>query len=416
MEYTIIYGAILFLCFAFFIFQKSSGVFLFLLAEYVLIGVISIICIYYGYVDAADIQLWPYLFLIIIYCISLIPFKSLNEQKHKLVINCDDKIMRFFVLVYIAMSIIAVYVLWPYVSSLLVSKEWNTNRDYLYTNDVAIVNNKLEWVAINFTSYLQIPALIVAFIFVCLNKYRTLRKILFLSITTTVSMKAIYGSSRGIILDYLLLLIAMILVFKKWMPLKKVLHLFTAVGIFSLLTLVYAIDVTVSRFGSRTQFGNNSSVGSLLYYFGHSPITFNIHITRATDMMLGKFGFGPLLSYIGINDTFSKKALGINWGSSFYTYVGYFYIDWGIVGTLALVIFLSYLMYMFIQSDTYTISSLYTIFFYYSFLEKGAFVIGRIFILEFMVYIIIYFLIYVYEYHIVYVENEKQISNCIYFK
>ena len=396
MEYTVIYSMIFVFCFVLFLLLKPSNVFLIILAEYTIIGIASVACIYFGYIETQDIKLWPYLYSILVIIICILPFKSYNTYQSQLNINLNDSAIYFFMTIYILLSVVAVHVFWPYVSSLLASQDWNTNRDFLYTNDVIIVRNRLEWLAINFTSYFQIPALIISFLLICADKAKMGRKLLLIFTTLTVSMKAMYGSSRGILLDYLLLILAMFFVFKKWMPRKRVIIISSILSIIALASLLYSIDVTVSRFGTRTQFGNNSAIGSLIYYFGHSPIIFNAKISRAKDMLMGGFVFGPLLSILGIN-SFNKAALGIDWGTSFYTFVGYFYIDWGIIGTLALVICLSYRMYMIMNSKKISISSLYSVFFYYSFLEKGAFVIGRAFIIEFSVYIFIHFFIKFYE-------------------
>ena len=80
------------------------------------------------------------------------------------------------------------------------------------------------------------------------------------------------------------------------------------------------IEVTDSRFSERSEFGDNSSSGSLVWYFGQAPVVFNNIISRAKQPLLGKYEFGKILSTFGFRDPYIQAETGVNWKTYFYTY------------------------------------------------------------------------------------------------
>ena len=213
MFFTLLYCFSLIILLISGIYYRSSKLYLFILAEYVIVGVMSIICIYNNYLDVSAIRFWPYLILIYSFAICFQPLKINNDRHAVFNIHISDSVLLFFVIAYILMSLIDMKVMFPFVKKVLLNADWNTNRDYLYTNEVVVTNNIIEWFAINFTSYFRIIALIVGFIFICLDKAKVIRKILLICTSISVAMLALYGSSRGILLDYILLFSAMFLFF-----------------------------------------------------------------------------------------------------------------------------------------------------------------------------------------------------------
>ena len=417
MTETIIYCSVLILLLVYGIRTKAGSLFLLLVGEYVVVGIMAVICIQKKYVLYSNVRLWPYFLLLYSYIVCLFPFcarKNKDETRTEIYINND--FANAFAIVYIICSVITVLVYLPYVLELLKNRNWSENRDYMYANDVILTNNIFQSLAVNLTAYLQIPAMIISFDQICKNNSSTLRKILLLSVTACTVVRALYGSSRGILLDYILLMLAVFLFFYKHLPRRKKKQLILLFISASVVALLYAIEVTDSRFSERSEFGDNSSSGSLVWYFGQAPVVFNNIISRAKQPLLGKYEFGKILSTFGFRDPYIQAETGVNWKTYFYTYVGYFYLDWGAFGTLLIIPCIAYSIHRLLQSHSFQLSTLYALFFYCSFLQKGAFVIGRTFSLELLVFLIVYVAMKMfenYEYNYLLCPPSKQ---CKYFK
>ena len=87
---------------------------------------------------------------------------------------------------------------------------------------------------------------------------------------------------------------------------------------------------------------------------------------------------------------------GHKWVQGFYTFVGYFYIDWGIPGIFIIGLVTCFIMTRIVKKRTYNISDLYLIIAYYRFLIKGSLVIGSRYILDLVMHIVLYILIRVF--------------------
>ena len=136
MFFTLLYCFSLIILLISGIYYRSSKLYLFILAEYVIVGVMSIICIYNNYLDVSAIRFWPYLILIYSFAICFQPLKINNDRHAVFNIHISDSVLLFFVIAYILMSLIDMKVMFPFVKKVLLNADWNTNRDYLYTNKV----------------------------------------------------------------------------------------------------------------------------------------------------------------------------------------------------------------------------------------------------------------------------------------
>lgn len=397
MYYTVFYCLILLVLLMIAIINKKGPLYKMQLFYFLFIGIMSVIAIHMDIVVHQNIRLWPYIYLIVCYMVSLKPLEVFHSTHSELNILMNFKYLKCFAVIFIIFSIISCVVFFPQVSTLLESQDWMGNRNFMNENDVIVTHNVSEWIAINFSTYFRLPAAIIFYLFVTFDKYKWTRKVLIFSIVISTFMTAIYGSSRGILLNLFLLLIAMFFVFSNWMDKKEKKRLLYFFAVIGTIGLTYAISVTISRFSEYTSFGSNGTLGSLIFYYGHSPVIFNNNITEATNPMYGKYAFGTLLSMFGIKDTFSVALTGTQWSSWFYTYVGCIYLDWGILISLFLIGLISLMNIKILSKKLLNLSSLYALFFYVSFLQRGALVIGRSFSFEFLVFLLIYFMLFFVE-------------------
>lgn len=349
---------------------------------YTVMAFFSVLSVKYEVVDHQNTTLIPYIFLILIFSISFYPFTQnvaiFTSEKLKADVN---KKYIIFCVIFTIMSLITIRCYIPHIQSLIVSGNWAANRNALYSGDFIFpYTNIIEYIAMNFVSYTRVLALITGFVIL-----RTDRRFI-LGITTillnfmTSICSAIYTSSRGAVVNIVLLILAIYLFFfdEITKSKKKFISILIVLGIISILP--YVIQVTTSRFGS------NAEVASIVSYFGQPPIVFNRSVYTITEHLYGEYAWGTMFGA----GTFDQSQIGGTWGSGFYTYVGWLYIDWGLIGTILVAVFFSFIIYRIIAKKKYNISDLFLVFFVYYTLLQGVFVIGRSYNYSILMAILIY--------------------------
>ena len=415
MLYTICYFSALVSVVIIFIRYKLGIMSVILLAEQAVIAFFAILCIKENLIPSNQLRIWPYLLLAfsgVVCCMPFVYFQKRHSENAEF--DVDINILRIFAIVYIFLTFFAIATYWPHVKELLISQEWGANRDYRYDNEFVVANNIFEWIGINSMKYLSVPAIMTYFILECKNEYSGVRYALLFAIIIGNFMRAMDDSSRGIILDFFLLLVSAFFAFSRWMPKRNKRKLYMLFGTLGVVALIFGIAVTTSRFDKRSaEFGENSSFGSLIYYFGQSPVVFNNNVSHADNPLLGLHMFGVFFPFLGIPDTFSQALTGTWWSTWFYTYVGYFYVDYGLLGTIIIIVCLSYCIYRLTDKQNISLSSLCILFYFYSFIQKGLFVIGRTYIIEYAIYAVIIILIKLTEMMIQ--KSKRKSQGCRYF-
>ena len=127
---------------------------------------------------------------------------------------------------------------------------------------------------------------------------------------------------------------------------------------------------------------------SIIRYLGHAPIVFNEHIFTLPDFAFGNYSLGALFK-----TTFTEASVGGNWDTLFFTFVGWFWIDWSFIGTIIISIIVFSTMNFIIRKKRYDLSDLFLIVTYFQFLTSGVFVIGRQYIYTLISNLIIYALL-----------------------
>lgn len=349
---------------------------------YTAIGLFSVIGAEMKIINYYNTTLFSYLYLIFIFSISFYPFAQNNTQfiSDKLDNKVNIKYV-IFSIVFIIMAMISIKCYIPVVHSLSVSGNWNINRDILYSGELLLpYSNLLEYIAMNFVGYTKILALLIGFTMLRSNEKNLLGIIIiFISFVSSV-LSAACTSSRAQVVHIVLLVVVMYLFFFKNIAKnkKRFITILIILGIIGILP--YIIQVTASRFGV------GSEIISIISYLGQPPIVFSRGVFNIKRCLYGKYSLGILFGL----DTFDQSQIGGAWGSGFYTYVGWLYIDWGLIGTIVIVSIISYIVYKIIAKKKYTISDLYIIFFVYYTLLQGAFVIGRSYIYSIVAALVIY--------------------------
>ncbi len=380
MIYTIFYFILLFFITIFSFSKKCNNLGKMLLVLYTSVAAIATYAISANIIQLKSINFFPYIYLVLCYLIFFSPFltKYNKLSVSKLKYRIDNKIM-IFAIIYLVCTIITIYVYFPYVLENISSNNWAANRLALYSNGLKqVFSNKVEYYSILFVDYFQILALIVGFLFIKENKI--LGYTLIIGEALTVICSSIYTSSRGTLVDLFVLLIAFYFFFYEGLEKKsrKFIYVISSLGLGAIFP--YVVAVTVSRFSSSNA-GN-----AIILYLGQAPIVFNAGVFNIFKYSWGSFGFGNLFGLT----SFTEANVGGTWNSGFFTFVGWFYIDWGIIGVLILGIILSIIFKYIINKRNYKLSDIFLIFSYYQFFLKGVFVIGRSYCFTILATLLIY--------------------------
>lgn len=347
---------------------------------YTFVGVVSVVAVQKGLLQM-EVTLFPYLFLIVIYLIVFFPYldKSINFNVEKLTSKINVKYL-IFIYIFIFTGIITIIYYIPLVKQLIISGEWIQNRNDLYSGTFRFTYTWYQYFALQFVGYTKLLGMIVGFVILRSGEKSMLGLTAILVGCISSILSAMYQSSRGAIVNIILLTFVMVLFFYKELSNNKKRFVVICLLVGIVLIIPYVIDVTISRFSSEGAFD------SLLSYFGQPPIVFNYGVTPINKYLFGTYALGNLFGMKPI----SPSDIGGLWGSSFYSFVGWLFIDWGYIGTLLVSLLISFITYLIIIKKKYDIADVFLLFFIYYTLLQGVFVIGQDYCYNIIVSIIIY--------------------------
>lgn len=364
--------------------QNLMGKMLWLL--YTIVGVCSVIAMKKGLLHT-DVTIFPYMFLILIYLIVFFPFldKSINFNVKKLTSEINIKYL-IFIYIFIFAGLITISYYIPLVKQLMISGAWNENRNNLYSGNFHFSFTWYQYYALQFVEYTKLLGMVLGFLILRSGKRSALGLTAIIISCISTILSAMYQSSRGAIVNVVLLLFAMLLFFYREMSdnKKRLIIICLLLGI--VMVIPYMIEVTISRFSSGGAFD------SLLNYFGQPPVVFNYGVIPIKKHLFGTYAFGNLFGIEPIN----PADIGGLWGSGFYSFVGWLFIDWGYIGTILLSILISFFTRLIIAKKKYDIADVFLLFFIYYTLLQGVFVIGQDYCYNILMSIIIYILVKVF--------------------
>lgn len=369
-----------------------------LLLLYFIISVFSIIIVKFRIMYIPELTLMPFIVLLASYVIIFYPFFSKNNYFD--VENTDIiyyKVYDYLILVYILCTLIVIKVYLPNIIEVIINNNWAEKRNMIYLGEVGkIYNNIFERLAINYINYFSIFALLIYFIFLKYDCRKKIRTILLICIFICNIFPSIENASRGMIFDFFILFISMYLFFLNAIPKKIRRNIILFLIVIGSILVVYSVVVTISRFSVTSELDSNS-LKALVEYFGQSPLVFNYGVFPITSHTYGVYSFQNLFSFLGMKDTFSQSDINGGWGYGFYTFVGSVFIDYGIMGVIIHALLLNFILIYLFKRKNFKLSTMYLIFIIYQYLLKGAFVIGRSYIVALTVYIIVYIFIMLIE-------------------
>ena len=347
-------------------------------AGFVLLGIYAAISIASVFLYAEDpekwrLQLWPFLYLYFVCMLFFTPFFFNSDLLYHKLVYKKLWFLKSFTIFYIACGLVSIYYSANEAMINITSGEWSSLRNELYKGEVRNYNNQLERFAEIVIIYFKPLAIIAFFYYLSSRKIKLYNVYLLgLAIIVPTFLLAINTASRGLIVSLSFALLIGFILFKEGLShkIKKVLIIFSF--IFIALFLIYSIAVTISRFGE------NSQASSLLEYFGISMLAFNYGMVDSIHTFgNGSYFFDWFLPFFGQN-SFDTSTIGTHFGTSFFTFVGAWYLDFGPIGTVLIAIFLPlFIGSRFRYTQRIDFADLFLFLFYLNYLIMGVFVIGR---------------------------------------
>lgn len=354
---------------------------------------ITALCCIFNYAQSPNawhLIIWPFVYLFSVIILFLRPFLKYNTDSisRKTVVT-NMSLYKSYCIIYIVASGLVLYFNYTTGISNLLSADWFAIREQQYAGDVVLYNSQFERIVKIFTAYFTPLSIILAFYYLSINKNKWLSALLILVISLNNFSSSLLNASRGRMFFLVLELFLGYFFFKEKIDKKIKRRLILFGSILLSIILIYTIAITNSRFEFSQTF--DSSRNSIIYYFGHSMLAFDYGIADSIQrFMEGDFILGTNESrYMSGFDTYA----GTHFGTSFFTFVGALYLDFGpyITAFIALIIPIPFMNIL--KKKKYDLADVFLLFFAADYLLKGVTVVGRGYIIQIAMTIAIYVLL-----------------------
>ncbi|WP_304343808.1 oligosaccharide repeat unit polymerase [Chryseobacterium koreense] len=349
-----------------------------LLATYCLVALACVSQYMSAPLDWQGISLIPLLFLFGVNLLFFRPYLVNNNLITDKIQIKMSPVYFIFIYIYIILGGVVVFYGYDKMAETILRNDWNAVRQDVYSGDNVIYENQLERFAKIFTGFLQPMAIL--FFFYLLSEAFVKKHILtivslMLAVLIPSFLTIVSVASRGMIVLLIVQFLVSYFVFKKNIS-KKTNRIIKFGSLFFLaIFVIYSMSVTQSRFGESEGGGiSGDAEDSLLFYFGHSMLTFADGIADSIKSFLwGDYLFGKEeILKVGIDN-----LVGTHFDTKFFTYVGALYLDFGPFFTFIIAIIFPFLMALiFRYKKKLDMADLMIYVYYLTFLINGVFVVG----------------------------------------
>ncbi|GEN76166.1 O-antigen polymerase [Chryseobacterium hagamense] len=356
---------------------------------------IALVCVF-NYIsnpnDWIGLSIFPLIYLFIVNILFFRPFFFKNSLLIEKVQIQNSSIYNLFIYVYIISAFVILYYGYNSAIDTIFRGEWSLVRNDVYSGDMVLYQNQLERFAKIFSGFLQPTAILFFFYLLTETKVKSNKVTIFLllfAILLPSFITIISVASRGLVVVLVIQFLVSYFVFKRKITKKtnKIIRISSLA--FLVLFLVYSISVTKSRFGENISGGlSDDAESSLLFYFGHSMLTFADGLTDTIrEFLWGDYLLGnEEILKVGIDN-----LLGTHFETKFYTFVGSLYLDFGPFFTFIIAIFFPFLISLvFKYKKKIDMADLMIYVYYLTFLINGVFVVGIGYYLGWVIIFIIY--------------------------
>lgn len=352
--------------------------------------IVAICCIfeYIAEPHRWELTAWPFVYLFIANLILFLPlFSSSDKIAAKVYYNRSINIpgLQIFCGIYIIFALITTICYFPLAWDSLQSGAWASIRDSTHEEEFHLFQNPILNIIANLSTHFTIAVIVIYFFLLTQPRIsKAFKTTLLISTITPMALTALVIAARGHIFTLLFNFLLGFLCFRQYIPKRTKRTLLVWAIVFGGILGLYTIAVTIARFGQESD-------SSLLYYFGHSMLTFDYGLTDTIDTYgKGAYTFRRFVNYV-VHDL--DWTLGTHFGTSFFTFVGSLYIDFGPLGTMIAVTLLAISVRVLIRKHNLDLADMFIYLFYISTVLNGALItapdLGWRCLLAFIIYIML---------------------------
>ena len=352
--------------------------------------VVAVCCIFEYIAEPYRWQLtaWPFVYLFIANFILFLPlFSSSDKIAAKVYYNqsINTQGLKIFCGIYTILALITTVCYLPLAWDNLQSGTWALIRESTYEEEFRLFKSPILNILANLSTHFTIAIIVIYFFLLTQPRVsKAFKTTLLIATITPMVLTALVIAARGHIFTLLFNFLLGFLCFRQYIPKKTKRTLFVWAIVLGGILGLYTIAVTIARFGQESN-------SSLLYYFGHSMLTFDYGLTVTIDTYgKGAYTFRRFVNHV-VRDL--DWTLGTHFGTSFFTLVGSLYIDFGPLGTMIAVTLLAISVRNLVRKKNLDLADTFIYLFYVSNVLNGALVtapdLGWRCLLSFLIYIML---------------------------
>lgn len=351
---------------------KQIDVYFLILSTYLCVSACSVLYAYDNPNTYTNLSIWGFIYLVLVVLICISPYRGKTIDK----IHVPDEesvFIKLLFFIYLFSGVVSVAYTLPKAITLSQMDDWASIRDDVYNDfeGIELYTNQFERLCKNLYNYISPFGVVWTFCQLTKNKFN---KWLVFSSLIVWSLEqyssAMLIASRGMVFKFVVKFITLFIFFRASIPAKRKKYIYAFGGIVAIFYLSYALSVTESRFGDDAN-------DSLYTYFGHSMLSFNNDVFGSmTDYADGRYLFKWIFEALGLDPTIDFVQLGSTHGTAFVTFVGCFFFDFGLIGTLILALLLNRLITL-STKNLGSYAGMIVFFYFASWFIDGVFVVGR---------------------------------------
>lgn len=314
-----------------------------------------------------NLTTWSFIYLFVANMILFRPlFVKSDSLERKVMSNQDINLngLKIFCAIYIILSILTILFYLPLAIDNIKSGAWAIVRNATYEDEFTLFDTAFARITSNLSMHFTIAAIVVYFYFLTQPAVsKLLKTILLIAIVAPVLAIALVIAARSYIFTLVFTLLTGFLFFRNYIPRRTKRGLLIFASILMFVMVLFTVAVTIARFGA-------DSNSSLLYYFGHSMLTFSYGVTDTISSYLnGGYLFNRFFDVLPSNFDWT---IGTHFETSFFTFVGSIYVDFGAGWTIMFISLIALSVYRFISKSRLDLADIFIYLFYVFTILKGA--------------------------------------------
>ncbi|MGC9151645.1 MAG: O-antigen polymerase [Microbacter sp.] len=314
--------------------------------------------LYYGFDKYSDVHpsFYSMIYLVLMIFIWLLPILHFSSREYSISISFSSHKFNVLSYVLIISGFLTYAFLLPNGIKNVTSGDISYIRNAAMQGNIDIYsdNDAVNFIISNLSIFYPLSLLFFFYSMAFLSKKRTFNILLFLSSTSVLVISLLYVA-RGDIVYWALMYLFLYLLFRKYIDQHQRRKIILPFLIALALGIIYFSVVSVARFENY----DYGPLFGILDYWGQPAINFGDYFEHFTVFQHGTLNFPFVQRIMGLPHRegvvqyfdYASTETGFYLGV-FYTFIGSFFIDFGLVGTTLLVVAASILGFiLFRQSE-----------------------------------------------------------------